>query len=441
MTIRHRAALVLCCAAAGLLAPARDAALALTPAQIEIGSRRAPVSVRETTTRLASDAFLGRDNLTEGSEIAQAYLIPLLRALGAGADGGTSDESYKHRFAQGTNLIAVIPGRELPDEYVLIGGHYDHLGVASSGEVFNGATDNATGTAIAIAVGRAIRALPEAPRRSVVIALWDAEEDGLLGSIAWVGQPTIPIEQIVAYVNLDIQGANLTPTLARTSIAVGAETGGQILEDVVANAVQSELRAFPRGVETLPVSYIFGQLRSDYATLVGAGVPTVFFSDSTGACYHTVRDDTRFVDFDKAASQSRIAFRTTVTLAEAESVPAFVAPNPNLAVFADAVTLDAIFTRSARDLARFGPEDRQRVQRVVEDVAAIVARGPEAFGPADVTTVLAAAVDTLGAIESSFGCAGYFGRTSPFEVPRNGAHQHGQRRPRTGGTLPRDIAR
>ena len=434
MTLRHRVAAALC-AAAGLLGQAAGTAHALSQTQIEAGARSAPVGVRETTSRLASDAFQGRNNLTEGSEIAQAYLIGLLREIGTGAGGGTSDEAYKHRFAQGTNLIAVIPGRELPDEYVMVGGHYDHLGVTAGGEVFNGATDNATGTAIAVAVGRAIRALPEPPRRSVVIALWDAEEDGLLGSIAWVAQPTIPIEQIVAYVNLDIQGANLAPTLARTSIAVGAETGGEILSDVVAQAVRDELRRFPRGVDTLPVSYIFGQLRSDYATLVEAGVPTVFFSDSTGACYHTVNDDTRFVDFDKAASQSRIAFRTTVELAEAARTPDFVAPNPNLAVYADAITLDTIFRRSAYDLGRFPPAERERVQRVIADVAAIVARGPDAFGPADVTTVLGAAVDTLAAIEASLGCAGHFeARRSPFRVAGDG-HAHGQRRPREAPPL------
>lgn len=428
------------CAATGLVSLLSGSAHALTAAQIAAGARSAPVGVRETTSRLASDAFQGRDNLTEGSRITQEYLIPLLRAIGPGVGGGTDDADYKHPFAEGTNLVAVIPGRELPDEYVIIGGHYDHLGVNSRGQVFNGATDNATGTAIAIAVGRAIRALPEAPRRSVAIALWDAEEDGLLGSIAWAENPAIPIEQTVAYVNLDIQGANLAPALARTSIAVGAETGGALLSAVVASAVRDELRAFPGGVETLPVSYIFGQLRSDYATFVEAGVPTVFFSDSTGACYHTVNDDTRFVDFDKAASQSRIAFRTTVALAEGERAPEFVAPNPNLAVYADALTLNTIFSRSAADLGRFTADDRRRVQRVVADVADIVARGPEAFGPADVTTVLGAAVDTLGAIESSFGCAGYFGtRTRPFDVPGDG-HVHGKRRPRAAPSLPRSPA-
>lgn len=412
-------------------------ARALDAGEIAAGARRAPVGTREITATLASDGFEGRNNLTEGSRKARAYLIGLLREIGPGPSGGTDDDAYEHPFAQGTNLLAVIRGRELPDEYVMIGAHYDHLGVASSGDVYNGATDNAAGVAVAVAVARAIRSLPEAPRRSVAIALWDAEEDGLLGSIAYVGDPAIPIERTVAYVNLDIQGANLSPSLAATSIAVGAETGGDVLSDVVANAVRDELRSTPRGVETLPISYIFGQLRSDYASFVAASVPTVFFSDSTGSCYHTVRDETRFVDFDKLASQSRIAYRTTIALAESAGAPDFVPPNPALATYADAITLDTIFTRARADLRRFGTEQRQALERVFDAVHAIVERGPEGFTADDVGTLLDAALQTLDVLDDGLACTSSFARRGgpvfvpgertrdagrPFEAPRLPAH-------------------
>jgi len=410
------------------------AAAALTPLQIEAGAGSAPAGTRETTTQLASDAFQGRNNLTEGSQLAQAYLIPLLRAIGPGVGGGSDDDAYKHSFAAGTNLIAVIRGRELPDEYVMVGAHYDHLGVAKNGDVFNGATDNAAGVAVAIAVGQAIRALPEAPRRSVVIALWDAEEDGLLGSIAYVGDPPLPLDKTVACVNLDIQGSDLTPGLARTSIAVGAETGGPLLAEVVTAAVADEARSYPRGVDTVQLSYIFGQLRSDYASFVAAEVPTVFFSDSTSACYHTVKDESRFVDFDKLASQSRITFRVTAELAEGSSVPEFVAPNPGLATYTDAVTLAKIFARATPDENRFTTQDRRRIQQIVADVAAVVARGPESFGSADAGTLLSAAANTLDVLDAGLECAGYFGRTSPFRIA--GDHQQDGRRTITGATRP-----
>jgi hypothetical protein len=427
-----------CGLALGLLALLHPAsARALTGGEIEGGARRAAIGTREIVATLASDGFEGRNNLTEGSRKARAYLIGLLREIGPGVSGGTDDADYEHPFAQGTNLIAVIRGRELPDEYVMIGGHYDHLGVAKNGDVYNGATDNASGTAAAITVARAIRALPEAPRRSIIVALWDAEEDGLLGSLAYVQDPAIPLERTVAYVNLDIQGANLSPGLARTSIAVGAETGGAVLSEAVANAVQGELGIRPRGVETLPISYIFGQLRSDYANLVNAGVPTVFFSDSTGACYHTVRDETRFVDFEKLASQSRIAYRTTIALAEDRAVPTFVAPNPALATFSDAVTLDTVFERARPDLKNFDAASRRTLERVFAGVDAVVDRGPQAFSATDVGTLLDAALQTLDILDDQIACTSSYApprgpffvagertrsATRPIEVPRLPAH-------------------
>jgi hypothetical protein len=402
------------------------AAAALTQIQIEAGANAAPVGAREVTTQLASDAFQGRDNLTEGSRRAQAYLIPLLREIGTGVGGGTDDDVYRHPFFAGTNLIAVVRGRELPDEYVMVGAHYDHLGVAANGDVYNGATDNAAGVAVAIAVGRAIRRLPEPPRRSVVIALWDAEEDGLLGSMAYVAAPALPLDKTVAYVNLDIQGANLTPGLARTSIAVGPETGGPRLVQAVDDAVDAELARFPHGVDTVSLSFVFGQLRSDYASFVAAGVPTVFFSDSTNACYHTVKDESRFVDFDKLASQSRITYRLTADLAEASSTPRFVAPITTLATYDDAVTLDHIFARAMADLNRFDSPERRTVQAIVADVDAIVARGADAFGLMDVGTLLQAAVKTLAAV-ATLPCNGQFPRGGVPRLP--GEPPPGGRRP------------
>jgi Zn-dependent M28 family amino/carboxypeptidase len=319
----------------------------------------------------------------------------------------------------------------------MIGGHYDHLGVSSTGRVFNGATDNAAGTAVVLAVAGAIRSLPEPPRRSILIVLWDAEEDGLLGSLAWVADPAIPLDRTVAYVNLDIQGANLTPGLSRTSFAVGGETGGAALQDAVERAVAGDARSFASAVDTLPISYIFGQLRSDYASLVGAGVPTVFFSDSTGACYHTTRDDVRYVDFDKLASQSRIAYRTTMTLAEAAERPAFVEPNPQLAVYDDAITLNTIYERARADLNRFDSADRRAVQEVAASVAAIVARGPDAFTGADAGVLLNAAATTISFLEG-LECGGYFGRRGPYLVPgeRDHGHDHGTRPPVEPRRLP-----
>src|SRR5262245_4642167 len=105
---------------------------ALTQTDIDRGAKRATGGLKSVTRTLASEKLEGRDNDTQGSFDAQAFLVKRLRRLGAGLAGGTGDVAYKQPFVQsgraGTNLLAVIRGRELPDEYVVVGAHYDHLG-------------------------------------------------------------------------------------------------------------------------------------------------------------------------------------------------------------------------------------------------------------------------------------------------------------------------
>src|SRR5262249_25890679 len=119
-----------------ILLLAVDAAQALTPIEIDTGAKRAQSGLRGTTRRLASDRFAGRDNDTPASLATQEFLIKRLRRLGTGLGAGVGDEAYRQPFVQsgqtGTNLLAVIPGRDLPTEYVFVGAHYDHLGTRST---------------------------------------------------------------------------------------------------------------------------------------------------------------------------------------------------------------------------------------------------------------------------------------------------------------------
>src|SRR5213075_2072544 len=122
-------------------------------------------------TALADDAMDGRDNRSDGSARAQTYLLDRLAAFAKPVDG-----DVRHPFAEGVNLLAVIPGTELPDDYVILGAHYDHLGhqcadVSPTDDICNGATDNAASVAAVLEIGR--RLAREPVRRSVVIALWD----------------------------------------------------------------------------------------------------------------------------------------------------------------------------------------------------------------------------------------------------------------------------
>jgi len=388
---------------------AASPARAYTPAEIEAALAVA-AAVDDDVEALATDDFAGRDNGTPESMAAQDYLAAALDDIAAPVSG-SAPEGYFQAFlfdeasASGVNVIGRIAGRELPDEVVIVGAHYDHLGsdcvqLDPDDEICNGATDNAAGVAQVLAIGRAFAALPTAPRRSVLLALWDAEEDGLAGSAHYVANPLVPLASTRAYVNFDIQGANLLPSLRNVSFAVGAETGGAVLEQVTSDAIGRH------SLDTRLFSLIFGQGRSDHAVFVEGGIPSVFFSDSTGGCYHTTGDEVSVVDFGKLSEQSRIGFRVALELAEGAATPGFVPP-PGLAqaaTYADALVLDEVLTLGEVDLDLFPPAQQASLLQVQSDVADIVAAGPEAFDSA--LPLLGAAVTAVDLLTSTE-CDGY----------------------------------
>ena len=356
--------------------------------------------------QLADDSMQGRNNNTAGSVMAQDFLIAQLKSIAVGLNSSqTGTDAFKQPFSAGTNVLALIPGGELASEYVIVGAHYDHLGSACTsltpGDfICNGATDNAAGVAAALAVGRAIHNLPTPPRRSVVLAFWDSEEDGLAGSAHYVANPLVPLANTIAYVNFDIQGANLLPSAKAFSFAIAAETGGAALQAVVDDAILGE------GLDTRQLSIIFGQGRSDYVNFVNAGIPSVFFSDATGPCYHTTADDVGVVDFGKLEKQSGIAFKLARSLLETSTPPAFAPPSPSPATFADAVALNDVVNAGIADLSLFSPADQVTLLQVQTNFSAIVAAGAGNFDAGDVATLLVGALDLLNAL-SRISCDGF----------------------------------
>ncbi|MDP9332680.1 MAG: M28 family peptidase [Actinomycetota bacterium] len=353
---------------------------------------------------LASDATQGRDNGTPGSFLAQRFLIDQLKAFAVGLNTSRAgDDAFKQLIVGGTNILGLIRGGELSDEYVIVGAHYDHLGsscrsAVSGDHICNGATDNAAGVAEVLSIGREIAQRPKPPRRSVILALWDREEDGLLGSRYYVQHSLRPLAQTVAYVNYDIQGANVLPSLRADTFAIGSETGGPQLQSIVARAGSPG----PLGLHSL--SSIFGQYRSDYVNFISAGIPTVFFSDATGPCYHTAQDEIGVVDFWKLRFQAKIGFDAVHKLVEGDRMP-FSAANP-IATFEDAEAINDVGNRAIADIGRFDPSQQTVLLQFHDALNAIVAAGPANFGDDDVGTLLSAALNFVN-IVSSGQCDGF----------------------------------
>ena len=198
--------------------------LALLAAIVILSAASRRLMWRSSQPTSAAVATMGHPDRTR----PRAYLLDVLRPIVVGAGPGAGDAAFLQPFEGGTNVVAVIEGTDLADEYVMVGAHYDHVtsceGFDPADTICNGATDNATGTAAVLEIARSIARAPT--WRSVIIALWDREEDGLLGARHYVANPLVPLGDTVAYINFDILGANILPGLRTTHFALGAETGG-----------------------------------------------------------------------------------------------------------------------------------------------------------------------------------------------------------------------
>ena len=147
-------------------------------------------------------AGLDLDSLTEAADNRDFEPVPL---------GITTsiEMGVEITRVQSANVLGLIPGSDpvLKDEVVIYTAHHDHLGIGTPNDagdtIYNGARDNGSGVAMVMAMAKAIQALPEAPRRSVLIALVAAEEQGLLGSEYYAANPTFRPGKIAANLNYD----------------------------------------------------------------------------------------------------------------------------------------------------------------------------------------------------------------------------------------------
>ncbi|MDX2379849.1 MAG: M28 family peptidase [Acidimicrobiia bacterium] len=375
-------------------APLETEAPTETEAPLETEAPPEALDVRTIVELLASDEMNGRDNQTPGSALARDLLVSELAAIAQPAYPDSPD-GYLQTYDVGTNIIGVIPGGELADEYVVIGAHYDHhgndcRGVGPDDDICNGAGDNAAGVGLVMDVARSIVA-EGAPRRSVIVAFWDGEEDGLIGATAYLADPLVPLDQTVAYLNWDIQGVNPMPSLKNMTVLVGAETGGPALAEAAALATEAST------LDTVMLSLLFGQGRSDHAVFAGSGVPVVFFTDGTSGCYHTVNDDVDVLDFSKLDQQILTATALTTDIIATDDVPVFDA-DASTSTYADASAMLRIAEAAESDFDLFDDETRATIEQFLVDLEAIVEAGPDAFDETANAIMLGGSVQLVASI-------------------------------------------
>ncbi len=231
-------------------------------------------------------------------------------------------------------MIATLPGAEKPDEHVIYTAHWDHLGKDASLEgdqIYNGAHDNATGTAASLVMAEAYSKLSPRPDRSVSFLIVTAEEQGLLGSKYYAANPVIPMENTVANINMDAMNV-----LGKTKDVAVVGKGKSDLESYLADAAKRQSRTLTQ--EDKPEAGYY--YRSDHFSFAKQGVPALYAeggsepADEATAkyrkrmnvivtgCYHQVCDEFRDDwDLSGIAQDTQMLFDVGVNVANAEEWP------------------------------------------------------------------------------------------------------------------------
>ena len=220
------------------------------------------------------------------------------------------------------NVVGILPGSDpvLKDTYVVFSAHMDHVGVgqpnAQGDSIYNGADDNASGTSAVLEVAQAFAALPAAqkPKRSIIFLLVSGEEKGLFGSKYFVEHPPVPLDKIVANINIDMIGRNNPDTV----VAIGQEysTLGPAVQQVAKANPNFKLTVAP---DLWPQEQLF--FRSDHFNFAARNIPAIFFTTGLHKDYHQPSDEVATIDTDKVSRVARLVFWLGYDIANSPTAP------------------------------------------------------------------------------------------------------------------------
>jgi Zn-dependent M28 family amino/carboxypeptidase len=282
---------------------------------------------REMGAAILARAGQNLDDLSRQASQRGFHAVPLGLKL-----KGEIDVSVERSMSH--NVVGYVPGSERPDEYVVYTAHWDHVGIGTpvnGDSIYNGAVDNATGTAALLELAQAFTSLPKAPRRSVVFIATTAEEQGLLGSYDYADHPVFPLERTIAEINMDA----LFPFDDWNGMTVVA-MGSSELEDYLRTAAA----AMGRKLEADPAPEQGAFFRSDHYPFAKKGVPAIFavggplsepepskavmdrFTDYITNRYHRPSDELGDDwDFRGIVGDTKIYFLTGYDIANDDRVP------------------------------------------------------------------------------------------------------------------------
>ena len=298
-------------------------------------------SAEATINFLASDELQGREAGFHGSRVTSEYIVSLLQWMGVSplADSYFQpfDAYRKERQKKGRlevhpdsiaklkqevhqkltmrNVLGMIPGKNTK-EYVIVGAHFDHLGIdpaLDGDQIYNGADDNASGVSAVLQIARAFLASGQQPERNVIVAFWDGEEKGLLGSKYFV--QTCPfLSQIKGYLNFDMIGRNNKPQQPKQVVyfytAAHPVFGDWLKEDIRKYGLQLEpdYRAWENPIGG-----------SDNGSFAKVGIPIIWYHTDGHPDYHQPSDHADRLNWDKIVEITKASFLNMWKMANEKS--------------------------------------------------------------------------------------------------------------------------
>jgi len=245
------------------------------------------------------------------------------------------------------NIVGVVEGSDagLKETFVAFGAHYDHVGYAESeaaseggdrpgapgritagaaaDRVWNGADDDGSGTVALMALAKAFAEGPR-PRRSLLLVWHAGEERGLLGSRYFADYSPVPIDAVVAQLNLDMIGRNRDdkPSEANTVYLVGSDRISSELHEInreANRALPSPLTLDYEMNDPADLEQIY--FRSDHYSYAARGIPVIFFTTGLHPDYHANTDEVSKIEFDKLTRITQLVFETGLRVADLDHAP------------------------------------------------------------------------------------------------------------------------
>lgn len=320
-TLRYKAATAKSKGATGILIIAEDEDFKSTPSARLVydesyGDSGIPAVV---VSRALGNQFLkaknqdvaGLEKRLAESLTPEAFALPQTQVV-------LQTEVIKERQT-GQNVVGWLEGSDpqLKNEIVVIGAHYDHLGLGGAnslapkeGEIHNGADDNASGTSGVIELARAFASAPERPKRSLMFMAFSAEEKGLLGSAYFTENPIKPLSQVVAMINMDMVGRLRDNNLMIQGMGTATEWKG-IVEKVNQTA-SFNLKLQDDG---------FGP--SDHSSFYRKQIPVLFFFTGNHEDYHRPSDDADKINYEGERNILSFVFHTATAISNQPVKPTY----------------------------------------------------------------------------------------------------------------------